>query len=83
MKSYKQFVLEAKNTLPKRLPSFGKRLRDPNETLGSAVKKSLKDRLHPAQMTKNLLGKTAGSIVGKLMRTSQERMNTIQHGYEK
>ena len=83
MKSFKQFILEARKPLPRRLPTFGKRLRDPKETLGSAIKKSLKDRLHPAQIAKNLLGKTAGSIVGKLTGASQERMNTLQHGYEK
>lgn len=83
MKSFKQFILEARKPLPSRLPSFGKRLRDPKETLGSAIKKSLKDRLHPAQIAKNLLGKTVGSVVGKLTGASQERMNTIQHGYEK
>lgn len=83
MKGFRQFILETKSTLPRRIPSFGKRLRDPKETLGSAIKKSLKDRLHPAQLAKNLLGKTAGSIVGKLTGASQERMNTIQHGYEK
>ena len=83
MKSFKNFILEARSSSPRKLPSFGKRLRDPKETLGSAIKKSLKDRLHPAQIAKNLLGKTAGSIVGKLTGASQERMNTIQHGYEK
>lgn len=83
MNSFKQFILEARKPLPSRLPSFGKRLRDPKETLGSAIKKSLKDRLHPAQIAKNLLGKTVGSVVGKLTGASQERMNTIQHGYEK
>ena len=66
MKSFKQFILEARKPLPRRLPTFGKRLRDPKETLGSAIKKSLKDRLHPAQIAKNLLGKTVGSVVGKL-----------------
>jgi len=82
MKTFKQFILEAKRQ-PNRLPTFGKRLRDPKETFGSAIKKSIKDRLHPAQIAKNLLGKTVGSIVGKLTGASQQRMNTIQHGYEK
>jgi len=83
MKTFKQFILEAKQPpagVGPRDKTLGARLRDPKHTVGSAIRDTVKSALHPGRVAGKLFGPTIGSMIGKATGASQQTMNTIKYG---
>jgi hypothetical protein len=73
-----------KNKVPSanRLKTFGSLLQDPNETVLSAMGKSIKQRLSPEILIKNLFGRNVGLMAAKAMGASPERIATVAGGFD-
>lgn len=74
-------MIKDKTPTPGRLKTFRSMLSDPNETVGSAAIKSIKQRLRPEILVKNLFGKTAGLMAAKGLGVSEERMEAVNKGF--
>lgn len=74
-------MIKDKTPTPNRLKTFRRMLTDPNETVGSAAIKGIKQRLRPEILVKNLFGKTAGLMAAKSLGVSPERMEAVDKGF--
>lgn len=74
-------MIKNKAPTPDRLKTFRRMLTDPNETVGSAAIKGIKQRLRPEILVKNLFGKTAGLMAAKGLGVSPERMEAVDKGF--
>ena len=74
-------MIKDKTPTPGRLKTFRSMLSDPNETVGSAAIKGIKQRLRPEILVKNLFGKTAGLMAAKGLGVSTERMQAVDKGF--
>ena len=74
-------MIKDKAPTPGRLRTFRSMLTDPNETVGSAAVKGIKQRLRPEILVKNLFGKTAGLMAAKGLGVSPERMEAVEKGF--
>ena len=74
-------MIKDKAPTPGRLKTFRSMLGDPNETIGSAAVKGIKQRLRPEILVKNLFGKTAGLMAAKGLGVSPERMQAVEKGF--
>ena len=74
-------MIKEKTPTPERLKTFRRMLTDPNETVGSAAVKGIKQRLRPEILVKNLFGKTAGLMAAKGLGVSPERMEAVDKGF--
>jgi len=74
-------MIKEKTPTPERLKTFRRMLTDPNETVGSAAVKGIKQRLRPEILVKNLFGKTAGLMAAKGLGVSSERMEAVDKGF--
>lgn len=74
-------MIKDKTPTPGRLKTFRSMLSDPNETVGSAAIKGIKQRLRPEILVKNLFGKTAGLMAAKGLGVSPERMEAVNKGF--
>lgn len=75
-------MIQSKTPKVERLKSFTGLLKDPSESVTSAINKSIKQRLRPEMIIKGLFGPMIGLMAAKAMKVSPERMMAVEKGFE-